>query len=325
MPKRSSHLNSGKGHEAKPGGHSLSLEEGDLHSGTGVCRTGVIKLKDEKGGDIWVHPAKSFFWRRSNTLTAMGRRDLCAPTEVLSFGGLGQSVLGGPQPFQQSIEKACNRKREHSLCGSRKVLEDSPPGACAHCCCFSEARSCLIFAAPWTAAHQASLSFTVPPSLLKLRSIESVVPSNHLTLWHPLLFLPSVFPSIRALLVAQMGNNLPAMQETWARSLGGKDALEKGMATHSGILAWEIHGQRSLAGYSPFGCKGSDTTERRTRMPTAGAWRLTKAQDTLLTAWGVILSPNQGFSSLAPLAFRTASLRDCPLWRHWPGAADCRA
>ena len=52
-------------------------------------------------------------------------------------------------------------------------------------------------ATPWTAACQASLSFTVSLSLLKLMSIESVIPSKHLILCHPLLFLPSIFPSIR--------------------------------------------------------------------------------------------------------------------------------
>ena len=54
-----------------------------------------------------------------------------------------------------------------------------------------------LFATPWTAAHQASLSFTIPWSLLKLMSIESVLPSHHLILCHPLLLLPSIFPSIR--------------------------------------------------------------------------------------------------------------------------------
>ena len=49
----------------------------------------------------------------------------------------------------------------------------------------------------WTAAHQAFLSVTNSWSLLKLMSIESVMPSNHLILCHPLLFLPSIFPSIR--------------------------------------------------------------------------------------------------------------------------------
>ena len=53
------------------------------------------------------------------------------------------------------------------------------------------------FATPWTAAHQASLSITNSQSLLKLMSIESVMPSNHLILCHPLLFLPSIFLSIR--------------------------------------------------------------------------------------------------------------------------------
>ena len=52
-------------------------------------------------------------------------------------------------------------------------------------------------AAPWTAAHQASLSITVSQSLLKLMSTESVMPSSHLTLCCPLLLLPSIFPSIR--------------------------------------------------------------------------------------------------------------------------------
>ena len=50
---------------------------------------------------------------------------------------------------------------------------------------------------PWTAACQGSLSITNSQSLLKLMSIESVMPSNHLILCHPLLLLPSIFPSIR--------------------------------------------------------------------------------------------------------------------------------
>ena len=50
---------------------------------------------------------------------------------------------------------------------------------------------------PCTSAHQASQSFTISCSLLKFMSIESVMPSNHLILCHPLLLLPSVFPNIR--------------------------------------------------------------------------------------------------------------------------------
>ena len=54
-----------------------------------------------------------------------------------------------------------------------------------------------LFVIPWTAAGQASLSITNSQSLSKLMSIESVMPSNHLILCYPLLFLPSIFPNIR--------------------------------------------------------------------------------------------------------------------------------
>ena len=54
-----------------------------------------------------------------------------------------------------------------------------------------------LFETPWTAACQTSLSISNSRSLLKLMSIESVMPSNHLILCHPLLFLPSIFPSVK--------------------------------------------------------------------------------------------------------------------------------
>ena len=54
-----------------------------------------------------------------------------------------------------------------------------------------------LFVIPWTAACHASLSFIISQSLLKLMPIDSVMPSNHLILCHPLLLLPSIFPSIR--------------------------------------------------------------------------------------------------------------------------------
>ena len=63
-------------------------------------------------------------------------------------------------------------------------------------CCCSVTQSCPLFVTPWTAAHQASLSFTISWRLLKLMTIESMVPSNHLILCRPLLHLPSIFPSI---------------------------------------------------------------------------------------------------------------------------------
>ena len=60
-------------------------------------------------------------------------------------------------------------------------------------------------------------------------------------------------PRDQTCLVAQTVKNLLVMQETQVRSLDREDSLEKGMATYSSILAWEVHGQRSLVGYSPWG------------------------------------------------------------------------
>ena len=69
-----------------------------------------------------------------------------------------------------------------------------------HAAVFSSVQSLShvrLFATPWTAAHQASLSITNSQSFLKLMSIKSVMPSNHPILCPPLLLLPSIFPSIR--------------------------------------------------------------------------------------------------------------------------------
>ena len=85
---------------------------------------------------------------------------------------------------------------------------------------------------PSTAAHQASLSFTVSWSLFKLMSIELMMPSNHLILCH----------TLGTSLVVQMVKRLPAIQETQVRSLGWEDLLEKEMATHSSSPAWRIPG-----------------------------------------------------------------------------------
>ena len=68
-----------------------------------------------------------------------------------------------------------------------------------------------LFATPWTAAHQASLSITNSRSLPKLMSIESVMSSNHLILYHPLLLLPSIFLSIRVF------SNKSALHVRWPK------------------------------------------------------------------------------------------------------------
>ena len=60
-------------------------------------------------------------------------------------------------------------------------------------------------------------------------------------------------PSARTSLVAQMRKKMPAMWETWVRSLGWKDPLEKGMATHSSVLAWRIPWTEELGGLQAMG------------------------------------------------------------------------
>ena len=79
-----------------------------------------------------------------------------------------------------------------------------------HCISSVQSLSCVrLVATPWTAARQASLSITNSWSLLRLMSIESVMPSNHLILYHPFLLLPSIFPSIRVF------SNEPVLHIRW--------------------------------------------------------------------------------------------------------------
>ena len=79
---------------------------------------------------------------------------------------------------------------------SRSVLSDSATNFVFSLSSVQLFSRVQLFATPWTAARQASLSITSSQSLLKLMSIESVMPSNHLILCCPLLLLPSIFPSI---------------------------------------------------------------------------------------------------------------------------------
>ena len=107
--------------------------------------------------------------------------------------------------------------------------------------------SCVrLFATPWTTAHQASLSITSSWSLLKLTSIASVMPFNHLTLYHSLLLLSSIFLCIRVfskesvlhvrrLKYCSFSFNISpsnASHDTRVQSLGQEGFLEKEMATH---------------------------------------------------------------------------------------------
>ena len=80
-------------------------------------------------------------------------------------------------------------RKAPNLWESKLITQESPASVVV-----VQSLSCVwLFVTRWTAVCQASLSFTISQSLLKLMSIESVMPSNHLILCHPLLFLPSIF------------------------------------------------------------------------------------------------------------------------------------
>ena len=130
-----------------------------------------------------------------------------------------------------------------------------------------------LFATVWTAARQASLSFTVSRSLLKLMSIELMKPSSHLILCPSLLPLPSIFASIRVLPVSQFFAlrysclENPMDGGAWWAAVHAKGrtrlsdftltfhfpALEKEMATHSSVLAWRIPGTGEPGGLPSMG------------------------------------------------------------------------
>ena len=87
-----------------------------------------------------------------------------------------------------------------------------------------------LFATPWTAAHQASLSITNSPSPPKPMSSVLVMPSNHLTLCHPLLLLPSTFPSIRAFSNESGGQNIGVSPSTSTLPMNTQDWSPLGWA-----------------------------------------------------------------------------------------------
>ena len=91
----------------------------------------------------------------------------------------------------------------------------------------------LLFTTPWTTARQASLSFTVSWSLLKLMSIESVMPCYHLTLCHPLLLLPSIFPSMRVF------SNESALRMRWPKYWSFSFSISPSNE-HSGLISFRI-------------------------------------------------------------------------------------
>ena len=101
--------------------------------------------------------------------------------------------------------------------------------------------SCVrLFATPWTAARQASLSMTNSQCMFKLMSIKSVMPSNHLILCHPLLLLPSILPSIRVF------SNEPVFHIRWPNYWSSSFSIIPSNE-YSGLISFRIDWFDSLA------------------------------------------------------------------------------
>ena len=92
-----------------------------------------------------------------------------------------------------------------------------------------------LFATPWTAARQASLSFTISLSFLKLMSIESAMPSSYVILYHPLLLLPSIFPRIRVF------SNDSALHTRWPKCWSFSFSISPS-SEYSGLISLKSKG-----------------------------------------------------------------------------------
>ena len=111
-------------------------------------------------------------------------------------------------------------------------------------CCFSAAKSCPTLWQPnWLAACQPSLSFTISQSFLKLMSIESAMPSNHLILCHPLFLLPSIFPRIRVF------SNESALHIRWAKYWSFSFSISPSNV-YPGLISFRIDWVDALVNFS---------------------------------------------------------------------------
>ena len=126
-------------------------------------------------------------WDSPGKNTGVGCHFLLQCVKVKSESEAGQSCLTLSDPMDCSLPGSS----VHAIFQAR-VLEWRAIAFFVQLLCCVQ-----LFATTWTAACQASLSITNSPSLLRLMSIESVMPFNHLILCRPLLLLPSIFPSIR--------------------------------------------------------------------------------------------------------------------------------
>ena len=128
-------------------------------------------------------------------LFATPRTEACPAPLFMEFS---RKEYWSRYPFPSPRGSSQFRDQTGSPASQADSLPPEPPGrSCSYISSVQALSRVQLFATPWTAAHQASLSITNSQGSLKLMSIKSVTPPNHLILCCPLLFLPSIFPSIR--------------------------------------------------------------------------------------------------------------------------------
>ena len=145
------------------------------------------------------------------------------------------------------------RKRSHSPSFQLLVASPSARGGCG----LQQPLAALVQSAAVDCHYRLQNSFAIRAALISTAATVSVrISRKSAYVIPPLPCVPDGFPG-----VAQTLKNLPAMCETWVQYLGQEDPLEKGMATHSSILAWRIPWKRSMVGYCPRGRKESNMTD----------------------------------------------------------------
>ena len=133
-----------------------------------------------------------------------------------------------------------------------------------------------LFATPWTAARQASLSITNSWNLLKFMSTESVMPSNHLILYHPLLLLPSIFPASGSFLISQffasVGQSIGASASASVCPMNNQDWFPLGLFGLISFSSWGLEGKSR---------KSRDIQNNRQVWPWSTKWSRAKANRVL--------------------------------------------
>jgi len=169
-----------------------------------------------------------------------------------------------------------------------------------------------LFATPWTAVRQAFLSFTISRSLLKPKCTESVMSPNHLVLYHPLVLLPSIFPSIRVF------SNESVLHIQWPKYWSFSLSISPS-SEYSGLTSFRIDSEKAMTPHSTTLAWKIPWTKEPGRLRSMGLWRVRHDWATSLSLftfmhWRRKWQPTPVF--LPGQSQGRGSLVGCRLWGH---------